>query len=278
MSAEMSSTVVVRTNNDMRVIREALDAIFSQKVDLPVEYLLVDEASHDGTLEVARTYPFDVVIPLKAFRCGSHTLNQAYAKARGDLIINVLGHTVLNGVDNFQILLDTMRWQEVGAAYGRQLPHERGNPFRNVDFLMGYDGQRRERNVLSLAFSILRRQLWEEDPFDEAFGEAEDKHWARGIIQKGFKILYEPDASVAHCDTLNWGWYGMKHWREARDGRRLGISKRRHHLSIPAKVVYDWRYLSDRRFLLASPFFRTWQAMAYLAGWYLEDLRRLSSR
>jgi len=263
------TTVVVRTNNDIRVIRETLDAIFAQQVDRPVENLLVDEGSSDGTLEIAKEYPFDERIELKEFRCGSYTLNRAYERARGDVIINCVGHAVPSGRDSFQILLDAMASPTVGAAYGRQVPHARGNPFRNVDFLIGYDGQRRERNILSLAFSILRRQLWEETPFNEDFGEAEDKAWARQIRQKGFKIIYEPATSVRHCDTLNWGWYGMKHWREAKDGKRLGISKRLHYLSVPGQVLYDWRYLSDKRFILVSPFFRTWSSLAYFAGWYL---------
>ena len=48
------------------------------------------------------------------------------------------------------------------------------------------------------ANSIIRRDLWEEIPFNENITNIEDRIWAQRMLHKGYKIIYEPEASVYH--------------------------------------------------------------------------------
>jgi CMP-N-acetylneuraminic acid synthetase len=45
---------------------------------------------------------------------------------------------------------------------------------------------------------MIHRKLWEENPFDETLANIEDRVWAEKVLHEGYKIVYEPGASVYH--------------------------------------------------------------------------------
>ena len=53
------------------------------------------------------------------------------------------------------------------------------------------------------ANSIIRRKLWEEFPFDSSITNIEDRIWAQEMLNRGYKLLYEPDASVYHYHGIH---------------------------------------------------------------------------
>jgi CMP-N-acetylneuraminic acid synthetase len=48
----------------------------------------------------------------------------------------------------------------------------------------------------------MTRSVWEKVPFDEETTNIEDRIWAREILNQGYEIIYEPEASVYH-------WHGI---------------------------------------------------------------------
>jgi hypothetical protein len=52
---------------------------------------------------------------------------------------------------------------------------------------------------LSNANSAVRRDIWEQHPFDETMPAAEDKAWARDAMDRGLCIVHEPAAAVWHA-------------------------------------------------------------------------------
>jgi rhamnosyltransferase len=90
-----------------------------------------------------------------------------------------------------------------------------GRPVRTVQELQpGKDFQKLpplERLAL-ISFdnvsSCIRRNVWEEHPFPESsFGE--DVAWASQVIQRGYRIIYEPSSMVIHSHN-NSVWYEFK--------------------------------------------------------------------
>jgi teichuronic acid biosynthesis glycosyltransferase TuaG len=86
-----SISVVIPAFNGSRYIGEALQSIFVQTV-LPLEIIVVDDASTDDTLDVARRVCTDGPVPLLTVRLMSNTggpaapINAGIQQARGDLI------------------------------------------------------------------------------------------------------------------------------------------------------------------------------------------------
>ena len=47
------------------------------------------------------------------------------------------------------------------------------------------------------------KKLWRKIPFDEKTKHIEDRIWGNEVINKGYKIIYEPDAPVYHWHGIN---------------------------------------------------------------------------
>ena len=52
------------------------------------------------------------------------------------------------------------------------------------------------------ANSAFSKEIWKKFPFDELTTNIEDRIWGQKVINSGYKIIYEPKASVFH-------WHGI---------------------------------------------------------------------
>ena len=53
------------------------------------------------------------------------------------------------------------------------------------------------------ANSAFRKELWKKFPFDEQVTNIEDRVWGQKVIENGFKIIYQPKASVYHYHGIH---------------------------------------------------------------------------
>ena len=51
---------------------------------------------------------------------------------------------------------------------------------------------------------LLRKKIWIKFPFNEKITNVEDRIWGQKIINNGYRLIYEPSASVYH-------WHGINH-------------------------------------------------------------------
>ena len=58
-------------------------------------------------------------------------------------------------------------------------------------------------NFFHNANSIIRKDLWKKIPFDSKTTNIEDRIWGKKVLAKGFKIVYEPEASVLHFHGIH---------------------------------------------------------------------------
>ena len=84
--------------------------------------------------------------------------------------------------------------------------------------------------------SAIRRALWEEHIFDEELTGLEDIEWARYWMDKGYHVIYEPEAGIHHIHEERWSQIQNRYYREALALRRLNLKHRRH---IPVEVLKE---------------------------------------
>ena len=196
MSPKIS--IIVRTRNEERWIGACLRAVMTQ-TERDFEVILVDNASRDRT--VAKAKEFDLkVVSVEKYLPGD-SLNQGIRASLGKYIVCLSGHCI--PVDEHWLARLTADFEDetIAGIYGRQEPLAFSSDADKRDLLITFGLDRRTQvkdSFFHNANSAIRRELWERFPFDETATNIEDRIWAHQVIKAGFKILYEPAASVYH--------------------------------------------------------------------------------
>ncbi len=82
----MKASVLVPAHNYARFVGEAVDSVLAQDYDGPVECIVVDDGSTDGTPEVLEAYRGRVTCIRQENRGMAAALNTAYAASSGDIV------------------------------------------------------------------------------------------------------------------------------------------------------------------------------------------------
>ena len=96
----------------------------------------------------------------------------------------------------------------LAGVYGRQLPLSYTTDVDKRDLLLVFGKDRRVQlkdYFFHNANSMVRRDVWEKFPFDEAVSNIEDRVWGKAVISAGYHIVYDPDAPVYHHHGLHQG-------------------------------------------------------------------------
>jgi rhamnosyltransferase len=197
------ASVVLRAKNEARHIGETLEAIFQQVEAAPFEVILVDSGSTDGTVEIARRFPLQLIqIAPETFTYG-RALNIGISASQGQFIASLSAHST--PVDAYWLanLVKPFENPRVAGVLGRQRPRDYATlpeliGMRLTGVMSDRPALRDRRPLFSNANGGFRKSLWQRVPFDENVAGAEDIAWARTMQTLGYLIAYEPGAAVYH--------------------------------------------------------------------------------
>ncbi len=192
-------SIIIRTKNEERWITPCLMGIFKQDYK-DFEVILVDNVSTDKTIEKASHFNIKNVITCEGFRPGL-ALNMGIRESKGEYIVCLSGHCVPVNEKWLSNLIDNFSDEEVAGVYGRQEPlaFTPDSDKRDLSIIFGLDKRTQKKDsFFHNANSMLCRELWEKNPFDETLANIEDRVWAEKVLQRGYRIVYEPAASVYH--------------------------------------------------------------------------------
>jgi CMP-N-acetylneuraminic acid synthetase len=75
---------------------------------------------------------------------------------------------------------------------------------RDLAIVFGLDRKVQEKDsFFHNANSLIKKDVWDKIHFDEKVTNIEDRVWAQEVIKMGFKIIYEPEASVYHYHGIH---------------------------------------------------------------------------
>ncbi len=207
------ASVLVLTKNAGPTLEHLLRMVFRQEATARFEVIAVDSGSSDGTLEILEKFPITLRrIPAEQFH-HARTRNLAAGLARGEILI-FLSQDAIPADDNWlSSMLANFNDPQVGAVYGRQLANPSSSLERRDVFDAIYGESRivkdpAHRNGMGYRFyhfsdanAAVRRTVWDEFRFPENLKVFEDLGIAKRILDGGWKIVYEPRASVFHTHT-----------------------------------------------------------------------------
>ena len=232
-------SIVIRTRDEERWITHCLQAVFKQKHEnFDFEVVLVDNESTDKTVEKAQQFPIAAVVTCTDYRPGK-ALNLGIRASTGEFIACLSGHCIPVNEHWLSNLLKNFydeqgnRNHKVAGVYGRQEPmiFTSDADKRDLTLLFGLDRKVQQKDsFFHNANSMIRKEIWEQIPFDETLTNIEDRAWAQAVLARGYKIIYEPEASVYHH-------HGVHH--DGNEERCAKVMRVLEHLGAPysAKAI-----------------------------------------
>ena len=198
-------SIVIRTKNEERWISTCLQKIFMQNYK-NFEVILVDNYSTDKTVIKSKQFQIKKIVSLKEYFPG-HSLNEGIRYSSGDYIVCLSAHCIPVNEHWLEILVNSIEEDDSYAGvYGRQQPMNFSSSSDKRDLLVVFGLDRKIQKKDSFfhnANSIIRRTCWKKCNFDEKTSNIEDRIWAQEMLNKGFKIMYEPEASVYHYHGIH---------------------------------------------------------------------------
>jgi len=195
---------VIRAKDKADTIREAIASVQSQT--LPVEVIVVDSGSRDGTPHIAREMGAHVLsIPAETFTSGS-AINIGVAETTAEFALIISAHCSLPDSRWLERALLHFGDSRVAGVNGALIRPARVNRSLSAEqrLIVGAMNdivvQDRPFDGAFVGFSnscsLVRRSACDQFPFDETMTYAEDKDWANRVTQAGHRIVY--DAALGH--------------------------------------------------------------------------------
>jgi len=206
MKRQCKVSIIIRAKNEEKWISSCLSSVFLQEFK-DFEIILVDNCSTDGTVEKARSFPVNKIVTTEQFLPGK-ALNLGIRHSKGQFIVCLSAHCIPTSERWLGNFLASFNDDGIAGVYGRQEPMAFSSDMDKRDLIniFGLDRKVQKKDpFFHNANSMIRRDIWEEIPFSETTTNIEDRLWAIDVLEKGYRIVYEPEASVYHYHGINQG-------------------------------------------------------------------------
>ncbi len=223
----MSVALVMRTHNDMPLVATTLRRLHEYRARFPFDFLVMDNASADGTVDEIRKYTQNIITVPEGTYIPGRVLNEAMKATKGELVVFLNSDCIPQHPEWIEKLLEGFTHPTVAAVFGRQIPQTNCQPIfaKDTEDTFG-DGARQKywRHCFSMASSAIRRSVWEKMGFSEILRYSEDIDWTWRVRQAGYEIRYVPDSVIMHSHN-----YTLKQWHK----RQFGEGK-------ADALIFDW--------------------------------------
>jgi glycosyltransferase involved in cell wall biosynthesis len=196
-------SIIIITKNQKKFLEKSLPAIFNQSFR-DFEVIIVDSGSTDGALELAKKFPVKV-IKIKPEEFGyAFAHNTGIKASSGKYLVRLSGDVIPANQFWLENLVKDLDDETVAGVYSRWVLPEKVNLLEKamMPVYWGLLGSKRRVHsrfhILAGQSAVVRRDLWEEYPYNEKISICEDYDWARHFQRQGYKIIYEPESLVYH--------------------------------------------------------------------------------
>lgn len=192
MLTVVKASIIIPTMNSERTLAGCLKSIFNLKGAVDFEVLIVDGGSTDRTLEIARQYRTRILIENKKRIAVAR--NTGVRNAKGE-IIGFLDSDCMPEENWLALLLECLDNKTAGAG-GKNIP----DTPTQVQPLIRDD---QVESIPTCNAIYWKRVIEEIGYFDENLitGEDLDLNWR--ILDRGYRLAYEPKAVVHHLEETN---------------------------------------------------------------------------
>jgi len=196
----MNCSIVIRAYNEEKHIGRLLEGI-RQQTFKDVDLILVDSGSTDQTVSIAASFGARIVrITSDEFTFG-RSLNIGLRTATREFVVIASAHVYPVYPDWLESLLHPFEDERVALTYGKQRGPDSAKYSEQQIFHQWYPDLGRPNQLTAFcnnANAAIRKDLWEQNPYDEALTGLEDLAWGKWAKEQGHKIAYVPEAEIVH--------------------------------------------------------------------------------
>jgi len=301
----MDITIVIVNWNTKTLLRNCLKSVYQTVKEIPFEIIVVDNASHDGSVAmIAQEFPDVSVIENKENRGFGAANNQAFAvmKGRYALLLNTDAVLTKNAVHELFVFMENH--EEAAMTGGQLLNHDgsRQNSIANfptiftllmnasiLEYLFPnkYPSKRYDHkdpieveSVIGACMLVRKEAMDEVGIFDERyFFFFEETDWAYQMSAAGWKIFHVPSAIIYHLQGKSIGrnvrsrieFYRSRYtffrkWR----GRPYNVTV---SIAVLARLLVNWFSTSIANILTAGmnkTIRNKWVVYSRLIVWHIK--------
>lgn len=267
-------SIIIRTYNEEQHLGKLLAGIL-QQTEQDYEVIIVDSGSIDATLAIAARFPVRIVhITPQEFTFG-RSLNVGCEAAEGEFLVMASAHVYPVYPDWLERLLDPFDDAQVALAYGKQRGMDTTKFSEHQIFAKWFPEERTPRQrhpFCNNANAAVRRNLWQQRPYDETLTGLEDLEWANWAINQGYFISYVPEAEIIHVhDETPRGVYN-RYRREAM-AMKMTFPEQKFHFwdflrLFPSNAISDsWYAIRQHTFRGTFTSILWFRFMQFLGTW-----------
>ena len=194
-------SVVIRSFNEARWVRQCLHNLERQSIK-PDEIILVDNNSTDGTVNICKSFSKVKIFKFNRKYIPGRMLNFGISKTKNNYILILSAHCIpYNKYFLENLIKPFFENNNIVASYSRQIPLDLSDPLTTRDLMLIYGPESRlQKNdpQFNNASSIILKNEWKKNKFDEKITNLEDRLWASKIISQKKYIYYAANSIVHH--------------------------------------------------------------------------------
>jgi rhamnosyltransferase len=281
-------SIIIPTKNAGNKLDAVLKGIFKNKVDFEYEVIIIDSGSKDNTKDIISKYPVRLIeIEPLSFSHG-RSRNIGAEVAKGEILVYLTQDAIPADENWLSNLVKGFKDSEVAGIFGRQIPDKDTPPiekfflqylypkYRIIKYSVNPYNCSLQDIFFSNANSALRKYEWKQNKFREDLIMSEDQAWAKDMLVKKRKIIYEPEAMVYHSHHYSLIRIMMRNFDSGLSLK--GIIKTSSIKGflweikyIKSAIVYFFRsrYYKD---LFKFPFYELFRLLGFFLGTYSQFL------
>jgi len=193
----MKVSVIIRNRNEEEYIGFAVQSVIDHFKD--PEIIIVDNNSIDDSMKVVSLFDrYNIKeYSVKGNYTPGKALNLGAKQSNNDIILVLSAHSQITTL-NIEMLNQWFNKDHV-AVFGNQTPIYKGKKISKRyiwshftdDITENLHSGIEDRYFLHNAFCFYKKDFLLENPFNEDLSGKEDRYWAKDIIDKGYKYLYD---------------------------------------------------------------------------------------
>ncbi|AUG81021.1 Bi-functional transferase/deacetylase [Kitasatospora sp. MMS16-BH015] len=249
-------TVLVPAYNERECIAHTLNSLAAS--DYPIEVIVIDDGSTDGTSEIVEEMNLPFVRLIRQVNGGKSTaLNTGIAAASHDIIVMMDGDTVFEPA-TVRELVQPFADPAIGAVAGNAKVGNRDSligAWQHIEYVLGHNLDRRMYDMLNIIVTIpgavgaFRREALDQVGGMSDDTLAEDTDVTMAVLCQGWRIVYaerarawtEAPASIQQLWSQRYRWsYGSMQamWKHRRAVTAKGPAGRFGRLGLPFVVLF----------------------------------------